>query len=603
MSKALKQKIGLHAFFIFKDTNVINIQRGICSMNIFNESTKNGISKMYVRNFCAGVLNFGVQEKVSTGVSRGINKGISKGINKGISKGINKGISKGISIGVSTGVKENSSNRHKQFAQYPVVTNNIFGNKKEFLWYYNHLNVKTFSTSQGNVKTKEGGSKNVETDQDNSTNYFDEELKKFNEKIKKEKSNNRMVLCLIFVSMISLYMYFESYNPEFFLYDVFLNICLKYIDEEICHDLFMLLGKYNLLPYDTSNDSIYACSQIKHLNFINPFGVSAGFDKNGICIDSILKLGFSFIEIGTITPKAQEGNKRPRIFRDIESKSILNFCGFNNNGCDEVTENLKAFRMKQKTDKYLSKHIVGVSLGKNKNSESLINDLKYCIKKIGKYSDYITINVSSPNTPGLRSHQESTKLKDIILEVQKEINALSADIKQEKSKNASDDADTQYDDVWINTTKKKPLVFVKLAPDLEENEKKKIANILLETKIDGIIISNTTIKNMNIPKFDNKKGGISGNVLKDMSTQLISDMYLYTNKEIPIIASGGIFTGADALEKIEAGASVCQLYSCLVFNGMKTAVKIKRELNHMLYQKGYYNLKEAIGKKHKKGVA
>lgn len=438
------------------------------------------------------------------------------------------------------------------------------------------------------------------------------------ENIKKEKSKHKKIIFLLFVSLFGLYGFFESYNPEFFLYDIFLKFCLKYIDGEICHDLFLLLGKYNILPYDTSNDSIYACTNIKHLDFINPFGVAAGFDKNGVCIDSILKLGFSFIEIGTITPRGQTGNAKPRIFRDVESRSIINSCGFNNMGCDKVTENLILFRKRQEEDKLLSKHIVGVSIGKNKDTVNIVDDLKYCINKIGRYADYIAINVSSPNTPGLRDNQEAGKLKNIILSVKEEIDNLEKNnIMNDESTYNEDNKivekknnfnknnshmmkDAKDNFLWFNTTKKKPLVFVKLAPDLNQEQKKEIADVLLETNIDGMIISNTTTQINDIKSFENKKGGVSGAKLKDISTKFICEMYNYTNKQIPIIASGGIFSGLDALEKIEAGASVCQLYSCLVFNGMKSAVQIKRELNHLLYQRGYYNLKEAIGRKHSK---
>ncbi|CRH01101.1 dihydroorotate dehydrogenase, mitochondrial precursor, putative [Plasmodium relictum] len=443
------------------------------------------------------------------------------------------------------------------------------------------INIRKFSTSGFSEKNYE--------EKKFDEKYVNEEMKILKEKMKKERLKYKKVIFFIFTSILGVYAYFESYNPEFFLYDLFLKFCLKYVDSELCHDIFLLLGKYNLLPYDTTNDSVYACSEIKNLKFINPFGVAAGFDKNGVCIDSILKLGFSFIEIGTITPREQKGNEKPRIFRDNESKSVINSCGFNNIGCDKVTENLIKFRKKQENDKLLSKHIVGVSIGKNKDTINIIDDLNYCIKKIARYSDYIAINVSSPNTPGLRDNQESEKLKNIILNVKKEINKL-----EEKSNN-----NNNMNNYWINTTKEKPLVFVKLAPDLEQNEKKKIAQVLLETEIDGMIISNTTTKNSNIKSFENKKGGVSGEKLKDISTNFISEMYNYTNQKIPIIASGGIFNGKDALEKIEAGASICQLYSCLIFNGMKSAIKIKREFNNLLYQKGYYNLKEAIGKKHR----
>ncbi|KJP88898.1 dihydroorotate dehydrogenase (fumarate) [Plasmodium fragile] len=419
---------------------------------------------------------------------------------------------------------------------------------------------------------------------------LEEEMKKLHEQIAKEKGHHKKVLVFIFTCVVGLYMYFESYDPEFFLYDIFLKILLKYVDGEMCHDLFLLMGKYNLLPYDTSKDSIYSCQSIKGLNFMNPIGVAAGFDKNGVCIDSILKLGFSFIEVGTVTPKPQKGNEKPRIFRDVETKSIINACGFNNIGCDEVSKNLKRFREKQRTDKLLQQHIVGVSLGKNKDSPDILEDLSYCIARVGRYADYIAINVSSPNTPGLRDNQQSERLQGIILRVKEEIGKLGG---------AQDVADEQP---WVNTTKQRPLIFVKLAPDLDEGEKKKIANVLLKTEVDGMIICNTTTQKFNIKNFQDKKGGVSGAKLKDISTNMISQMYNYTNRRIPIIASGGIFSGRDVLEKIEAGASVCQLYSGLVFNGMKAAVRVKRELDHLLYQRGYYKLEDAIGKAHRRGA-
>ncbi|EUD66301.1 dihydroorotate dehydrogenase (fumarate) [Plasmodium inui San Antonio 1] len=440
------------------------------------------------------------------------------------------------------------------------------------------------------------------TNKSEKKKQLEEEIKKLNEQIAREKRNHKKVLLFISMCVVALYLYFESYDPEFFLYDVFLKILLNYVDEETCHDLFLLMGKYKLLPYDTGKDSIYSCSQIKGLHFVNPFGVAAGFDKNGVCIDAILKLGFSFIEIGTMTPKPQKGNDKPRIFRDIATRSIRNSCGFNNLGCDEVTKNLRRFREKQNTDKLLQRHLVGVSLGKNKDSPDILEDLSYCIARIGRYADYIAINVSSPNTPGLRDNQQSERLQGIILRVKEEVGKLDGGetVLEKEAVGKAIGKEALDGEPWVNTTKSRPLIFVKLAPDLEEGEKKKIANVLLKTEIDGMIICNTTTQKFNIKSFQNKNGGVSGEKLKDISTNLISQMYNYTNGKIPIIASGGIFTGKDALEKIEAGASVCQLYSCLVFNGMKAAVRIKRELDYLLYQRGYYKLEDAIGKAHRR---
>ncbi|SCN58582.1 dihydroorotate dehydrogenase, putative [Plasmodium chabaudi chabaudi] len=503
-------------------------------------------------------------------------------------KGLESYISRGNSKLIGNLLKKygtlNNKNSTTKYRNYYNGLNNI--SKKDCLVLHDKYRILGYNGNRDflNINVRTYSSSNSNPDPLN-VGFFEDEMKRFDERMNKEKSKHKRALFFIFSSILGLYMYFESYNPEFFMYDILLDLCLNYVDSELCHDLFLLLGKYGLLPYDTTNDSLYATSDIKHLNFVNPFGIAAGFDKNGICIDSMLKLGFSFIEIGTITPKPQKGNDKPRIFRDVENKSIINSCGFNNIGCDQITENLINFRKKQQEDKLLSKHIVGVSLGKNKDTENMVDDLKYSIYKIARYADYIAINVSSPNTPGLRDNQESNKLKNIILFVKDEINRI------EQRAHTSGN-------FWVNTTKKKPLVFVKLAPDLENSEKKKIAQVLLDTGVDGMIISNTTINKMNIKSFEGKKGGVSGERLKDLSTDLISDMYIYTNKQIPIIASGGIFTGADALEKIEAGASVCQLYSCLVFNGVKSAIQIKREFNNALYQKGYYNLREAIGKKH-----
>ncbi|SCO68359.1 dihydroorotate dehydrogenase, putative [Plasmodium vivax] len=483
--------------------------------------------------------------------------------------------------------------------------------------------VRRFSGESTRAKggdKREGDIEGNRTNGSDKTKQLEEEMKKLNEQIAREKGNHKKALLFIFTCVVALYMYFESYDPEFFLYDVFLKMLLKYVDGETCHELFLLMGKYKLLPYDTGKDNIYSCSEIKGLNFINPFGVAAGFDKNGVCIDGILKLGFSFIEIGTITPKAQKGNERPRIFRDLETRSIINSCGFNNMGCDEVCKNLKRFRERQKTDKLLQRHLVGVSLGKNKDSPDILQDLSYCIGKIGRYADYIAINVSSPNTPGLRDHQKGERLHGIIQRVKEEVAKLDgggaplggattggaamggATTGEAVVGKAPPDEAATGGEPWANTTKRRPLIFVKLAPDLEEGERKSIANVLLNAEVDGMIICNTTTQKFNIKSFEDKKGGVSGEKLKGVSTHMISQMYNYTNGKIPIIASGGIFTGEDALEKIEAGASVCQLYSCLVFNGMKAAVRIKRELDHLLYQRGYYKLGDAVGRAHRRAA-
>ncbi|GAW81987.1 dihydroorotate dehydrogenase, mitochondrial precursor [Plasmodium gonderi] len=556
---------------------------------------------MLRNNFANKIIKCQIGENFCGGKNTIILCGLMNIMNKGRSVNWHRSFVHQVLVGRSDGRHCRSSSKEipKTMTQLRTITNGS-DYEKESKCQKGEKKREMYSESGGsNMNIK------------NEKKLIEEEMKKLKEEMINDRGKHKKVLLFIFFCLLSLYMYFESYDPEFFMYDIMLKLFLKYVDGETCHNIFLFLGKYNMLPYDTSRDSIYSSSKIKNISFINPFGVAAGFDKNGVCIDAILKLGFSFIEIGTITPRPQKGNEKPRIFRDVETRSIINSCGFNNMGCDEVTNNLINFRDKQKKDKLLSKHIVGVSLGKNKDSVDILDDLKYCIGKIARYADYIAINVSSPNTPGLRDNQESEKLYNIILQTKEEIEKLERHMESTKdkkegnpsqshSRSQSQNQNKNLKDIWLNTTKQKPLIFVKLAPDLEEMEKKKIAQVLVKTGIDGMIICNTTTRNFNIKSFENKKGGVSGQKLKDMSTNFISQMYNYTNKKIPIIASGGIFSGADALEKIEAGASVCQLYSCLVFNGMKTAVKIKREFDHLLYQRGYYNLEDAIGKGFKK---
>ncbi len=273
------------------------------------------------------------------------------------------------------------------------------------------------------------------------------------------------------------------------------------------------------------------------LKFKNPVGLAAGFDKNAKWIDPLSCLGFGFIEIGTLTPKAQSGNDKPRLFRLMEDEAIVNRMGFNNEGTTTAVELLK---------KRKSGVIVGGNIGKNKitPNEEALNDYLIAFNDLYPYVDYFVVNVSSPNTPGLRELQEKEPLSKLLLAIKAE------NEKKEKAKP----------------------ILLKIAPDLTESQLDDIIDITVSTKIDGLIATNTTIDRRNL-KSSNKEiekigaGGLSGRPLKNRSTEVISYIASKSNKAFPIIGVGGIYSAADALEKLNAGASLIQVYSGFIYEG------------------------------------
>lgn len=276
-------------------------------------------------------------------------------------------------------------------------------------------------------------------------------------------------------------------------------------------------------------------------------------------------IGFGFIEIGSITPLPQPGNPHPRVFRLREDKAIINRYGFNSDGHDKVFERIDKIRT-------TFRGVLGINLGKNKISDDAKDDYTKGIEKFGPVADYLVINVSSPNTPGLRNLQHKRDLEDLLVAV---INTR-------------------------NNLANKPPIFLKLAPDLTLEEKKDIADVISHKscKIDGLIISNTTIERANLKNTDSihESGGLSGEPLKNRSTKMIAEMYKFTKGKVPIIGVGGVFTGQDAYDKITAGASLVQLYTSFVYHGPPVVSKIKRELNMVLEENGFGNVSDAIGK-------
>lgn len=284
------------------------------------------------------------------------------------------------------------------------------------------------------------------------------------------------------------------------------------------------------------------------LKFKNPVGLAAGFDKDAKLIDEMAMLGFGFIEIGTLTPKPQEGNPQPRLFRLPQDESLINRMGFNNGGVLEAVERLKI----RKSDV-----IIGGNIGKNKATpnENAVDDYLFCLEALHDHVDYFVVNVSSPNTPNLRDLQEKEPLK-ALLQAVKSANDLKP--------------------------KPKP-ILLKIAPDLTDGQLDDIVEIIQETKIDGVIATNTTIDRSGLSTDKNEveaigAGGVSGKVLSKRSTEVIRYLSQKSKKSFPIIGVGGIYSPADAIEKLEAGASLIQVYSGMIYEGPGLIKKIKKGL-------------------------
>ncbi len=281
------------------------------------------------------------------------------------------------------------------------------------------------------------------------------------------------------------------------------------------------------------------------LRFTNPVGLGAGFDKNASYLKELACLGFGFVEIGTVTPKAQDGNEQPRLFRLPKDKGLINRMGFNNLGVLQAKQRLIDWN-NTKNDKIGGKMIVGGNIGKNKitPNEDAWKDYEICFRELFDTVDYFVVNVSSPNTPGLRELQEKDSLTKILANLQ-HINQGMA--------------------------KPKPLLL-KIAPDLTEEQLADIVSLSFETKLSGLVATNTTISRSNLITSSNDvlaigAGGLSGKPITAKSTEVVSYLHRNTNGQIPIIASGGIFTGADAQEKLNAGAALIQVWTGFIYEG------------------------------------
>ncbi|XP_014115993.1 PREDICTED: dihydroorotate dehydrogenase (quinone), mitochondrial isoform X1 [Pseudopodoces humilis] len=375
---------------------------------------------------------------------------------------------------------------------------------------------------------------------------------------------------------------------------------LRALPPEAAHGLALRVAALGLLP-PTRPDGPALEVRVLGQRFRNPLGLAAGFDKQCEAVDGLYKMGFGFVEVGTVTPKPQEGNPKPRVFRLVEDEAVINRYGFNSHGHVAVERRLRA---RQETQIRLTGAgmPLGVNLGKNKSSTDAAADYVAGVRTLGPLADYLVVNVSSPNTPGLRDLQGKAELRELLSKVLVERNLLPC--------------------------KRKPAVLVKIAPDLTTQDKQDIASVVCEVRrqegeatggrtmvvlashrsgrhvclqlsgccrdgvlgrseslgVDGLIVSNTTVSRPSSLRSRQRMepGGLSGKPLRELSTHTIREMYALTQGRVPIIGVGGVSSGRDALEKIRAGASLVQLYTALVYHGPPVVGAVKRELEELL---------------------
>ena len=334
---------------------------------------------------------------------------------------------------------------------------------------------------------------------------------------------------------------------------------LQALDPERAHDLAVKSLELGLYPRAAEPDDKRLTQTLFGLDFPNPIGMAAGFDKNARVPRELLGMGFGFVEVGTLTPREQSGNPSPRIFRSASDRAIINRLGFNNEGQDAALARLKA----------RAPGIVGVNIGAGRDSKDRVGDYVSGIERMGAVASYFTVNISSPNTPGLRDLQAPEALAALLARVQTARQAVPS----------------------------KPALLVKLAPDLAEADLPEVVRVILAHGVDGIVVSNTTLSREGLKDaaFAPETGGLSGRPLFTRSTRMLAQVYRLTEGKLPLIGVGGIDSGETALAKIEAGASLLQLYTALVFEGPRLIGRIKQTLVAAMEKAGASSLKSMVG--------
>ncbi len=346
---------------------------------------------------------------------------------------------------------------------------------------------------------------------------------------------------------------------------------LASLDPERAHRLTIRALQAGLASAGGYKDDPILQLDVWGLTFRNPVGIAAGFDKHAEAVRPMIGLGLGLVEIGSVTPQPQPGNPRPRVFRLRQDEAVINRYGFNSEGMTRVAARLA--RLRNSGQPALTAPL-GVNLGKNKTSDDAAADYCRGVETLGPYADYLVINVSSPNTPGLRALQSRESLQKLIEAVQAARRRLAS----------------------------QPPLLLKVAPDLTEQDKADIAEVALATELSGLIVCNTTIERPPGLRSESKDqtGGLSGRPLFAPSTKVLADFYHLTAGKLPLVGVGGIFSAADAYAKIRAGASLVQLYTGLVYQGPKLIAEIKEGLADFLRRDGYASLSEAIGADHRR---
>ena len=337
------------------------------------------------------------------------------------------------------------------------------------------------------------------------------------------------------------------------------------LDPEFAHSVAMFALKNGLVPRPREFHDPVLATELWGLKFSNPIGIAAGFDKNGEVAESLKNLGFGFVEVGTVTPKPQSGNPRPRMFRLNEDDAIINRLGFNNRGIDYVLAQIEATRTKSRSG------IIGINVGKNRDTDEATTDYEKGIEAFRAVADYLVVNISSPNTPGLRDLQLKENLDELV--------QIANSARQ-----------------MPNGDARRPLL-IKVAPDLQPGQISDIADIAIGNGVDGIIATNTTIDRPNFLTsiHKNQAGGLSGRPLMPVSTEVLGEFYRLTSGKMPLIGVGGVFSGDDAYQKIRAGASLIQLYSGMIFNGPWIARTVSARLAALLERDGFSSVADAVG--------
>ena len=336
------------------------------------------------------------------------------------------------------------------------------------------------------------------------------------------------------------------------------------LDPETAHSLAIKSLKFNFVPNildETKNNPLFK-TKLFSKEIENPIGMAAGFDKNAEVYNSLFNLGFGFVEVGTVTPLEQYGNPKPRVFRLVEDEALINRLGFNNLGSINIVNRIKRNH---------PTGLLGVNIGPNKDSNDRTNDYIECLETFHEFADYLTINISSPNTEDLRTFHDQKKLDELLKSIEKKRKDLNSKI---------------------------PIV-VKVSPDIDDKEIIKISEVLLINKIEAVITSNTsdaTRENLRNSQ-SHQKGGISGKPIEKKSSELIRKFYKVLKGRIKIIGVGGVDSGTSAYKKFLAGADYLQLYTGMVYRGPNIVNLIKKELKDLLLRDGVKNFNEIVGKK------